>query len=454
MNRSTSGIFALVSMAVLIGVMVMAGKAFGAREYQALPGSGFTYQGQLKQNNIPTDNTCDFRFSLWTASSDGSQVGDDQVSTGIDVKDGYFSIPNLDFGGNAFNGEARWLEIEVKCIGDTLYTTLTPRQPVTPAPYALALPGLYTQQNDVSPNVLGGFHGNQAAEGVYGAAIGGGGTEGSLNQVTDHYGTVAGGANNRAGNNDAIIDNSSFATVGGGENNTASSDHALVAGGGNNSASAAYAVIGGGRNNVAKGSYSVVSGGKDNQASGIGAFVGGGESNSAANSDATVSGGRSNTAAGDFATIPGGYQAETSQYGQMAYASGSFSESGDAQSSIYVLRNFTTDATAKELFLDGASTPLTIPENRTLAFEIYIVARRDAYAQSAGYIFRGLIKNDGGETKFTGSPSKVTIGEDNPAWDVTLSSSDALDALIIYVNGAENANIRWVATVRTVEVAW
>jgi len=114
----------------------------------------------------------------------------------------------------------------------------------------------------------------------------------------------------------------------------------------------------------------------------------------------------------------------------------------------------TADTTATELYLDGVSERLILPANRTLAFEMYIVGRRDAFSQSAGYHFRGVIKNDNGTTAFSPSPVMFTLGEDNPAWDVTITASDAYDALIIQVYGSENANIRWVATVHTVEVAW
>jgi hypothetical protein len=42
------------------------------------------------------------------------------------------------FGANAFNGDARWLEIAVRCpAGSGAYTTLNPRQPLTATPYAL-----------------------------------------------------------------------------------------------------------------------------------------------------------------------------------------------------------------------------------------------------------------------------------------------------------------------------
>lgn len=439
MNRKSWLIVFPVILLALVGVMVMTNKAQGAKEYQMLSGAGFTYQGQLSQNGLPTDKTCDFRFSLWTESSNGTQVGDVQIIPGIAVNKGYFSISGLDFGNNAFNGEARWLGIEVKCVGEMIYTTLNPRQQITPAPYALAMPGLFTQHNDVSPNVIGGYHDNLPPEGVYGAAIGGGGAEGYPNQVSDHYGTVAGGFGNQAGNLDDTLDNASYAAVGGGENNIASADHALVAGGKNNIAGGSYAFIGAGNNNTAENAYTTVGGGASNNAAGIGAFVGGGEDN---------------TAHGDYSTITGGQDAKTSLFGQTSNASGSFSESGDAQTSTFILRNITTNATPTELFLDGVSERLTLPENQSMAFEMYIVARRDINIQSAGYFFRGLIKNDGGTTSFVPSITMHELGEDNPTWDVTLLASDNHDAIIIQVSGAENANIRWVATVRTVEVAW
>ena len=39
----------------------------------------------------------------------------------------------------AFTGDARWLQIAVKCMSDANYTMLAPRQALTPVPYALAL---------------------------------------------------------------------------------------------------------------------------------------------------------------------------------------------------------------------------------------------------------------------------------------------------------------------------
>jgi hypothetical protein len=113
-------------------------------------GTGFTYQGQLKKNGAPVNASCDVTFSLWDAAGSGSPptggnpIGGDQTVNGVTVSNGLFTVTLNEagqFGANAFNGEARWLQTSVTCPGDSGATTLSPRQPVTPAPYALAAPG-------------------------------------------------------------------------------------------------------------------------------------------------------------------------------------------------------------------------------------------------------------------------------------------------------------------------
>ena len=108
--------------------------------------------------------------------------------TGVEVGNGLFTIgpdsppgfSGLDFNGGAFNGDARWLEIAVCCAPDDCrntanFTMFDPRQELTPAPYALAMPGLWTQNNTTSPNIIGGYSGNSIAAGIVGATIAGGG---------------------------------------------------------------------------------------------------------------------------------------------------------------------------------------------------------------------------------------------------------------------------------------
>lgn len=104
------------------------------RGTQAQTGSAFTYQGYLVDDETPVDNSCDFQFALWDDPSSGALVAGPLEETGVSVTAGRFTVL-LDFG-DVFDSTALWLEIAVQCIGDPGYTTLSPRQPLTAAPYA------------------------------------------------------------------------------------------------------------------------------------------------------------------------------------------------------------------------------------------------------------------------------------------------------------------------------
>ncbi len=110
-------------------------------------GTGFIYQGQLQRDGAPYSGNCDLQFSLWDAASDGTQVGTTQEKNNVPVSNGYFTIPDLDYGSNAFTGQARWLQIAVRCpAGSGMYTNLSPRQALAATPYALGLrPGAFVQ---------------------------------------------------------------------------------------------------------------------------------------------------------------------------------------------------------------------------------------------------------------------------------------------------------------------
>lgn len=97
-----------------------------------------TYQGRLKDASGPVDDYCDFEFKLFASSGGSDQVGSGIYRNNITVEDGYFTVNDLDFGAEAFQGEARWLEVGVRCptgIGD--FELLTPRQGLTATPQAL-----------------------------------------------------------------------------------------------------------------------------------------------------------------------------------------------------------------------------------------------------------------------------------------------------------------------------
>ena len=124
-------LLALVTVGTVLGQEPEPGGDIGA---QAAAGTGFTYQGRLTDGGSPANGEYDFRFRLYDAVSSGSQVGSTNNRDDVTVTEGLFTV-QLDFGSGAFNGDARYLEITVDCgAGATL---LTPRHPLTAAPYAL-----------------------------------------------------------------------------------------------------------------------------------------------------------------------------------------------------------------------------------------------------------------------------------------------------------------------------
>jgi hypothetical protein len=240
-------------------------------------GTAFTYQGQLKEAGVPVNGTVDLEFTLWDAPIDGVLV-DWRIIEAVDVMSGLFTA-SLDFGADLFTGSAYWLEVAVRFpAGIGPFVALTPRQGITPTPYALALPDLRTRDG----NILGGSA-NVLVD-VVGATVSGGAT----NYVTDDYGTVGGGRNNTAGNQIGTVTDAAYATVAGGHSNVATAENAAIAGGKDNEATGPNSTVGGGEHNVAAGFASTVPGGAFNHA--------GGDYSFAAGAGATVR-------AGDFGTF-------------------------------------------------------------------------------------------------------------------------------------------------------
>ncbi len=459
-------------------------------------GTAFTYQGRLMDGGKPVNGSYDLEFRLYDAATTDVQVGG-PITVTTWITDGLFTV-QLDFGLlHPFNGEARYLAVGVRPAGtDSAYTSLSPRQALTPAPYALALPGLRTEPTYI-PNLIGGYSGNSVTGGVVGATIGGGGGNSAINWVTDDYSVVGGGQGNQAGDNAGAADDARFATVsggygntagglyanigggygnlvtatygaiagghnlivtgehafaGGGEDNTASGQHATVSGGWSNVASGKSAAVGGGESNLADSRGAAIGGGWKNSASNVGATIGGGQENSADGQYATIGGGWANAASGDYATIPGGYGAAATHFGEMAYAVGPFTNAGDAQASLYIMsRQTTSDGSWENLYLDGSSALLTLASSSAVAFDILVVARSDA-DESAGYRLQGIARNVGGDIMMFIASTQV-LGENDAAWDVRVLPDNANDAVSVQVMGNGEA-IRWVASVHAVQVSW
>jgi len=122
----------LINHWMFAGIFVAA-CVFSVGQSSAQQTTAFTYQGQLHDGGTNANGAYTMVFALYDSASGGSQLGSRSTNNPT-LANGLFTV-NLDFGTNAFNGNARWLDITVTSGGTT--QTLSPRVQVLPAPYAI-----------------------------------------------------------------------------------------------------------------------------------------------------------------------------------------------------------------------------------------------------------------------------------------------------------------------------
>jgi hypothetical protein len=101
-------------------------------------GTAFTDQGQLQNNGSPATGIYDLRFTIYDAVTNGNLIAGPLTNSATGVTNGLFTV-TLNFGSGVFTGPARWLELDVRTNGPGSpgFTTLSPRQPILPTPYAI-----------------------------------------------------------------------------------------------------------------------------------------------------------------------------------------------------------------------------------------------------------------------------------------------------------------------------
>jgi hypothetical protein len=99
-------------------------------------GTAFNYQGRLDADGAPANGSFDLRFAIYDAASGGNLLAGPQTNAAVGVSNGQFTVV-LDFGAGVFTGPARWLDIGVRTNAGGAFTTLSPRQKLTPTPYAI-----------------------------------------------------------------------------------------------------------------------------------------------------------------------------------------------------------------------------------------------------------------------------------------------------------------------------
>lgn len=157
------------SSAVIVPLAALVASVFCTPAIAGPVGTAFTYQGEVSNAGVPINGAVDLRFRLYSLAAGGAQIGPALQATTTAV-DGRFTV-NLDFGAVPFSlGEERWLEIDVRSpAGGGLYTTLSQRQSLKAAPYAMyALSGLQGPAGPQGPQGVPGPTGPQGNTGPTG----------------------------------------------------------------------------------------------------------------------------------------------------------------------------------------------------------------------------------------------------------------------------------------------
>jgi hypothetical protein len=98
-------------------------------------GTAFTYQGQLNYGS-PASGTYKLTFSLFATNVGGAAIAGPVTNGPVVVSNGLFTV-TMDFGASVWNGQTNWLQMGVETNGAATFTPLTPRQQLTPTPYAI-----------------------------------------------------------------------------------------------------------------------------------------------------------------------------------------------------------------------------------------------------------------------------------------------------------------------------
>ena len=114
-------------------------------------GTAISYQGRLNHAGSPATGLHDFTFNVFDVEAGGTALATTVVLAAVPVTNGVFTV-SLDFGPGLFTGAKRWLEIGVRTNGSVAaYSVLSPRQALTPSPYAI-----FATTSGLASNVVNG----------------------------------------------------------------------------------------------------------------------------------------------------------------------------------------------------------------------------------------------------------------------------------------------------------
>jgi hypothetical protein len=125
-------------------------------------GTAFTYQGQLQSNGSPASGAYAMTFALFNTNASGVASAGPVTNNAVSVTNGLFTVA-IDFGPGVFTGATNWLQIGVATNGAGSFTPLSPRQQLTPVPYAIFASTASNLSGTVASANLSGTYGSALA---------------------------------------------------------------------------------------------------------------------------------------------------------------------------------------------------------------------------------------------------------------------------------------------------
>jgi hypothetical protein len=173
-----------------------------------------------------------------------------------------------------------------------------------------------------------------------------------------------------------------------------------------------------------------------------------------------VIGGNTCTADGSRSVAFGSNATTRTLNDALAQAAGKFSVVGDAQTTRFVQRRQTTDATVSGLSADGnaptAVAAIVLPNSSAYTFVARVVARNNANGDCATWEVKGACKRGAAAANMAivGTPTVTSLGADSgaSAWVVAAVANTTLGSLEFDVTGVAATTIKWVANIVTTEV--
>ena len=140
---------------------------------------------------------------------------------------------------------------------------------------------------------------------------------------------------------------------------------------------------------------------------------------------------------------------------QFVFSNGNFSTDGDAQTSLFILRGFSSDDSISELYLDGESSKLVLKNNTSCFFTVKLLARASD-GNTAAMVVDGAAKrgSNASTIRLIGKPNNRIIYDEIGIGDMQFDVSIASGSLKFYATGKSGVNIRWLGRVELSELSY